>query len=85
VARLLPGGRVRYLRTHDHSTMGIATGSAETSTHVDFPADLQPVQRLPHLIQRDRAGHLAQTANRAAVAVTQFDDFLPAGGDQQVR
>ena len=41
IARLLlPGGRVRYLRTHDHSTMGIATGNAETSTHVDFPAGL---------------------------------------------
>jgi hypothetical protein len=37
---LLPGGRVRYLRTHDHSAMGIATGNTEISTRVDFPAGL---------------------------------------------
>ena len=41
IARLLlAGGKVRYLRTHDHSTMGIATGAATVSTHVDIPAGL---------------------------------------------
>jgi hypothetical protein len=35
-------GEVRYARTHDHSTMAVATGDARTSTQVDFPADLKP-------------------------------------------
>lgn len=34
-------GHVRYCRTHDHSTMGVATGSAIVSTNVDVPADLE--------------------------------------------
>ena len=47
IARLLlPGGKVRYLRTHDHSTMGIATGGAGVSTHVDFPANLSGPARM---------------------------------------
>ena len=37
---LLRNGRVRYLRTHDHSTMGIATGAQEVTTSLDIPADL---------------------------------------------
>jgi hypothetical protein len=37
---LLRNGRVRYLRTHDHSTMAVATGALEVSTNVDLPADL---------------------------------------------
>lgn len=31
-------GRVFYARTHDHSTMGVATGSAIVSTYFDVPA-----------------------------------------------
>lgn len=31
-------GTVFYARTHDHSTMGVATGSATVSTHFDVPA-----------------------------------------------
>ena len=31
-------GRVVYARTHDHSTMGVATGSAIVSSHFDVPA-----------------------------------------------
>ncbi len=34
-------GHVRYARTHDHSTMGVATGSAIVSTHVDLPSNLE--------------------------------------------
>ena len=30
---------VFYARTHDHSTMGVATGSATVSTNFDVPAD----------------------------------------------
>ncbi|HWX97099.1 MAG TPA: kelch repeat-containing protein [Solirubrobacteraceae bacterium] len=30
-------GRISYLRTHDHSTMGVATGSAVVSTQVSVP------------------------------------------------
>jgi hypothetical protein len=30
-------GRVYYLRTHDHSTMGVATGSKLVWTHFDVP------------------------------------------------
>lgn len=37
----LTSGHVRYCRTHDHSTMAVATGPAIVSTQVDFPADLE--------------------------------------------
>jgi hypothetical protein len=30
-------GNLYYLRTHDHSTMGVATGKASVSTHFDVP------------------------------------------------
>ena len=31
-------GHVFYARTHDHSSMGVATGSAKTTTNFDVPA-----------------------------------------------
>jgi len=34
-------GHVQYARTHDHSTMAVATGSAVVSTHVDLPNNLE--------------------------------------------
>ncbi|HTQ08486.1 MAG TPA: hypothetical protein VMI31_00295 [Fimbriimonadaceae bacterium] len=34
-------GHIRYARTHDHSTMAVATGSANVWTHVDLPAGLE--------------------------------------------
>jgi hypothetical protein len=34
-------GHVFYARTHDHSTMGVATGSAKVSTNVDVPAGME--------------------------------------------
>jgi hypothetical protein len=34
-------GHVFYARTHDHSTMGIATGSAVVTTMVDIPAGME--------------------------------------------
>ena len=34
-------GHVFYARTHDHSTMGVATGSATVSTFVDVPAGME--------------------------------------------
>lgn len=34
-------GHVQYARTHDHSTMGVATGSAIVSTNFDAPATLE--------------------------------------------
>lgn len=34
-------GDVQYARTHDHSTMGVATGSAIVSTSFDAPAGLE--------------------------------------------
>ncbi len=34
-------GHVFYARTHDHSTMAVATGKATVSTHFDVPADLE--------------------------------------------
>jgi hypothetical protein len=41
VARaLFRDGKVRYLRSHDHSTMGVATGAETVTTNVDLPADL---------------------------------------------
>ncbi|GLQ93606.1 hypothetical protein GCM10007901_25570 [Dyella acidisoli] len=34
-------GHVFYCRTHDHSTMGVATGKAIVSTYFDVPADIE--------------------------------------------
>ena len=34
-------GHVFYCRTHDHSTMGVATGSAKVSTVFDVPANIE--------------------------------------------
>jgi len=34
-------GHVFYARTHDHSTMAVATGSAIVSTHFDVPASIE--------------------------------------------
>jgi HYDIN/CFA65/VesB-like, Ig-like domain len=34
-------GHVFYARTHDHSTMGVATGSASVSTEFDVPAGIE--------------------------------------------
>jgi hypothetical protein len=33
-------GRIRYCRTHDHSSMGVATGNASVTTQVDVPTDV---------------------------------------------
>lgn len=34
-------GHVRYCKTHDHSTMAVATGSLPVSTSFDVPADIE--------------------------------------------
>ena len=34
-------GHVFYCRTHDHSTMAVATGSKKVSTHFDVPANVE--------------------------------------------
>ena len=34
-------GHVAYARTHDHSSMGVATGAAVVSTHFDLPATME--------------------------------------------
>ena len=34
-------GHVAYARTHDHSSMGVATGSLTVSTHFDVPATME--------------------------------------------
>jgi hypothetical protein len=34
-------GHIRYCRTHDHSTMAVATGNAIVATHVDVPAGVE--------------------------------------------
>ncbi|HEY4115238.1 MAG TPA: hypothetical protein VGM17_14380, partial [Rhizomicrobium sp.] len=34
-------GHVFYARTHDHSTMGVATGSAQVWTYFDVPAGME--------------------------------------------
>jgi hypothetical protein len=34
-------GHVFYCKTHDHSSMGVATGSARVSTRFDVPADIE--------------------------------------------
>jgi hypothetical protein len=55
-------GHVFYARTHDHSTMGVATGSAAVSTNFDVPAGMET-----------GAGMLVVVANgipSAGVAVT---------------
>jgi hypothetical protein len=35
-------GHVAYARTHDHSSMGVATGDLPVSTNFDVPADIEP-------------------------------------------
>jgi hypothetical protein len=37
----LASGHVRYARTHDHSTMGVATGTAPVFTYFDVPPDVE--------------------------------------------
>ena len=34
-------GHVFYARTHDHSTMGVATGKKKVSTHFDVPSGIE--------------------------------------------
>jgi hypothetical protein len=34
-------GHVVYARTHDHSTMGVATGKKKVSTHFDVPSGIE--------------------------------------------
>jgi hypothetical protein len=34
-------GHVFYARTHDHSTMAVATGSAVVSTNFDVPSGME--------------------------------------------
>jgi hypothetical protein len=34
-------GHVLYCKTHDHSSMGVATGSALVSRQFDVPADIE--------------------------------------------
>ena len=34
-------GHVFYARTHDHSTMGVATGKTPVSTNFDVPAGME--------------------------------------------
>jgi hypothetical protein len=34
-------GHVFYARTHDHSTMGVATGSKTVSTNFDVPSGVE--------------------------------------------
>ena len=34
-------GHVFYAKTHDHSTMGVATGNATVSTNFDVPAGME--------------------------------------------
>jgi hypothetical protein len=34
-------GHVVYAKTHDHSTMGVATGTATVFTHFDVPANIE--------------------------------------------
>lgn len=41
---------VFYARTHDHSTMGIATGSERVSTMVDIPADIETGSSLMQVV-----------------------------------
>ncbi len=34
-------GHVFFCRTHDHSTMGVATGNTPVSTNFDVPANIE--------------------------------------------
>jgi hypothetical protein len=35
-------GHVFYCKTHDHSAMGVATGTTKVSTRFDVPAQVEP-------------------------------------------
>jgi hypothetical protein len=37
----LASGHIFYARTHDHSTMGVATGKKIVFTHFDVPTDIE--------------------------------------------
>ena len=43
-------GHVVYARTHDHSTMGVATGSTIVSTHFDVPAGTETGESFLHVV-----------------------------------
>jgi hypothetical protein len=42
LVRITQNGQVFYARTHDHSTMAVATGNRVVSTRFDTPTGLQP-------------------------------------------
>jgi hypothetical protein len=42
LVRITAAGNVYYARTHDHSTMGVATGSKLVWTYFDVPKTISP-------------------------------------------
>ncbi len=43
-------GHVTYARTHDHSSMGVATGSLSVTTHFDVPAGIETGKSLLEVV-----------------------------------
>ncbi len=61
-------GHVTYARTHDHSSMGVATGDLPVSTNFDVPVDIEW-----------GASHLVVVANGIASAPVAVDVLLQRG------
>jgi hypothetical protein len=70
-------GHVVYCRTHDHSTMAVATGSAIVSTNFDVPTGVEYGAAKLEVVANGIASAPVSVFVRAPVAIG-FDD-LPAG------
>jgi hypothetical protein len=67
-------GHVAYARTHDHSTMGVATGDLEVSTTFDVPAGIEA-----------GASDLVVVANGISSQPARVDVIVPGGHSHHAR
>lgn len=73
-------GHVFYCRTHDHSTMGVATGSATVSTHFEVPAGIELGASTIEVV----ANGIPSTAQAIFVGVPNTPPVADAGADQTI-
>jgi hypothetical protein len=63
-------GQVRYARTHDHSTMAVATGTLPVSTMMDVPFDVKTGPSLVQVVANGIASSAQATCIAQDVATT---------------
>jgi hypothetical protein len=63
-------GHVFYARTHDHSTMGVATGSATVSTSFDVPAGIEVGSSDIEVVANGIASAMSPITVGSAIALT---------------